>query len=157
MKKFTLSAMLAISLLLGHKASAQKLIAQEDCHDSVIMQEADSVEAAYTKAGYLLLKASSVSMQSQYELPIVLPLNKGDWYQFIFIGDPGSVLYETRIYDWNEKQLQYQKKNHGDSSYNIIDCSFVPDVSQYYMIKPLQVNKKKKKMCGYVLLFKKTS
>ena len=83
-------------------------------------------------------------------------LNKGDWYQFIFIGDASSLVYEVRMYDWNEKQIQYIRKNFGDPSYNIIDYSYVPDESQYYMIKPLQVNKKKKKMCGYVMLLKRT-
>jgi hypothetical protein len=152
MKHFFLLVMLAV---VNHTGYTQT-ITQVDCTDSLIVREADSVKDAYEKLGYILLRENSVSMQSQYELPILLPLTKNDWYQFIFIGDPSSILYEVRTYDWNEKQIQYQRKNHGDSSYNIIDFSFIPETSQYYMIKPLQVNKKKKKMCGYVILFKRT-
>ena len=153
MKHFFLLIMLAV--VVSHKGYTQAIM-QVDCTDSLIVREADSVKDAYEKLGYTLLRENSVSMQSQYELPILLPLTKNDWYQFIFIGDPSSILYEVRTYDWNEKQIQYQRKNHGDSSYNIIDFSFIPETSQYYMIKPLQVNKKKKKMCGYVILFKRT-
>jgi hypothetical protein len=156
MKYFYSFILLTISLLLSHPVQAQKLIKQVDCADSAIIQEADSITDAYEKLGYELLRETSVSMRSQYELPIVLPMNKGDWYQFIFIGDASSILFEVRIFDWNNKQLQYERKNHGDPDCNIIDCHFVPDESQYYVLKPLQVNKKKKDMCGYVILLKRT-
>jgi hypothetical protein len=156
MKKFSLIVTLAISLLLSHKTYAQQAIAQADCVDSVIVHQADSVKELYAKQGFILVRENAVSMVSQYELPIVLQLGKGEFYQFVFIGDAASVLYELRMYDWNEKQIQYIKKNQGDPSYNIIDFSYVPETTQYYMIKPLQVNKKKKKMCGYVMLFKRS-
>jgi hypothetical protein len=155
MKQISLIAMLAISLLLSHKTYAQQAIAQADCVDSVIIHQADSVKELYAKQGFLLVKENALSMESRYELPIVLELGKGEFYQFVFIGDAASILYELRMYDWNEKQIQYIKKNQGDPSYNIIDFSYIPEATQYYMIKPLQVNKKKKKMCGYVLLFKR--
>jgi hypothetical protein len=156
MKHFPLSAILFISFLFSPKSYGQKTVALSDCVDSVIIHQADSIRDQFTRQGFILLKETSVSMESQYELPIVLPLNKGEWYQFIFIGDPSSVLYEVRIYDADEKQLVYQKKSLGDADYNTISYSFIPDASQYYMIKPLQVNKKKKKMCGYVMLLKRT-
>jgi hypothetical protein len=156
MKKIPLFTVLLVACLFSPKGYGQNTIALSDCVDSLIIHEADSIKQEFINQGFILLKETSVSMENQYELPIVLPLNKGDWYQFIFIGDPTSVLYELRMYDWEEKQIQYQKKNFGDPSFNIISYSFVPNVSQYYMIKPLQVNKKKKKMCGYVMLLKRT-
>ena len=144
-----------VTCLLNLKGYGQKTIALSDCVDSLIIREADSIKQVFASQDFILLKETSVGMVNQYELPIVLPLNKGDVYQFIFIGDPTSILYELRMYDWEEKQIQYLKKNFGDPDFNIISYSFTPDVSQYYMIKPLQVNKKKKKMCGYVMLLKK--
>jgi hypothetical protein len=155
MKYFPLLAILLVSFLFSPKSYGQKIILS-DCIDSGIIHQADSIKDQFTRQGFILLKESSVGMESQYELPIVLPLNKGEWYQFIFIGDPSSVLFEVRIYDADEKQIVYQKKSLGDADYNMISYSFIPDASQYYMIKPLQVNKKKKKMCGYVLLLKRT-
>jgi hypothetical protein len=156
MKYFSTLLVLTASILFSYTGYAQKAIPLNDCTDSAMTRQADSIKDVYEKQGFILLKETSVSMENQYELPIVLPLNKGDWYQFIFIGDASSLVYEVRMYDWNEKQIQYIRKNFGDPSYNIIDYSYVPDESQYYMIKPLQVNKKKKKMCGYVMLLKRT-
>jgi hypothetical protein len=61
------------------------------------------------------------------------------------------------MYDWNEKQVVYQKKMWGDVDGNIISYSYIPRFTEYHMMKPVQVNKKKKKeLCGYVMLLKKT-
>ena len=95
-------------------------------------------------------------MESEYEMPVVVPLTEGTWYQFVFIGEYTSKLYEVRMYDWNEKMVVYQKKQWGDVDGNIISFSYIPKFSEFHMIKPLQVNKEKKKnLKGYVMLFKK--
>jgi hypothetical protein len=61
------------------------------------------------------------------------------------------------MFDWNEKQVVYKKNQWGDVDGNIISYNYVPQFTEYHMIKPLQVNKKKKKLCGYVLLLKKNT
>ena len=88
-------------------------------------------------------------------MPIVVPMSQGALYEFVFIGDPSSRLYEVRMYDYDEKQVVYQKKMWGDVDGNIISYAYTPQFSEYHMIKPVQVNKTKKKMCGYVMLLKK--
>ena len=111
----------------------------------------------YAKDGFIVLKEASITMQSEYEMPVLVPLNQGSWYQFVFIGDISSKLYEVRMFDYNEKQVIYQKKMWGDVDGNIISYSYVPQFSEYHMMKPVQVNKTKKKgLCGYVMLLKKT-
>ena len=94
-------------------------------------------------------------MQSEYEMPIVVPMSQGTEYEFVFIGDPSSRLYEVRMFDWDEKQVVYQKKMWGDVDGNIISYAYVAKFTEYHMIKPVQVNKNKKKLCGYVILLKK--
>ena len=95
-------------------------------------------------------------MESQYEMPVIVPLTQGSWYQFVFIADQGSRLAEVRMFDWNEKQVIYQKKQPGLIDNNIINYNYIPKVSEYHMIKPVQINKKKKKnLWGYVILLKK--
>ena len=84
-------------------------------------------------------------MESEYEMPVIVPLTQGSWYQFVFIGDVSSKLYEVRMFDWNEKQVVYQKKMWGDVDGNVIRYDYIPKVTEYHMIKPVQVNKKKKK------------
>jgi len=151
--------LLFLANLLAFSAAifAQKdVIRIESCSNAQIQHQVDSLKDLYSKDGFILLKEASVAMQSEYELPVIVPLTQGSWYQFIFIGDYTSKLYEVRMYDWDEKMVVYQKKQWGDVDGNVISYSYIPKFSEYHMIKPVQVNKQKKNVCGYVMLFKKS-
>lgn len=149
------SLLLAIAALCTIGVSAQTAIRQGSCSDPGIIQQADSIKQLLTKQGFVVVKEASISMESNYEIPVIVPLTQGSWYQFVFIGDAASRLYEVRMFDWEEKQVVYQKKEWGDVDGNVISYSYIPQLSQYHMIKPLQINKKKKELCGYVMLLKK--
>jgi hypothetical protein len=136
-------------------SNAQDVIKQAPCSELSILQQADSIKKDLAKQGFVLVKEVSMNMQSEYEMPVIVPLNQGSWYQFVFIGDISSKLYEVRMFDWNEKQVIYQKKYWGDVDGNVISYSYIPRFSEYHIIKPVQVNKKKKSLCGYVMLLKK--
>ena len=145
-------------LNLPHFLLAQNdVIRQQTCEGNPFQQTVDSLKQYYGAQGYSVLREASMTMESEYEMPIVLPMTQGVGYQFIFIGDPTSRLYEVRMYDYAEKQVVYKKNMWGDVDGNIISFNYIPQASEYHMIKPVQVNKNKKKMCGYVLLLKKTS
>ena len=109
------------------------------------------------KQGFMVVKEASVQMVSEFEMPVIVPLAEGSWYQFVFIGDMSSRLYEVRMYDWNEKQVVYQKKYWGDVDGNVISYSYIPKFSEFHMMKAVQVNKKKKDICGYVMLLKRVN
>jgi hypothetical protein len=147
----------ALILLISLTIAAQKddVIRIQPCSDSLIMHEVDSLKSFYSKNGFALLKEATITMQSEFELPVIVPLNEGNWYQFIFIGDYSSQLYEVRMYDWDEKMVVYQKKQWGDVDGNIISYSYIPKFTEYHMMKPVQVNKRKKNLCGCVMLFVK--
>jgi hypothetical protein len=148
--------LLLLMLVSGLFAGAQEVIKLQNCNNPEINRQVDSLKALYAKDGFVVLKEASVSMESEYELPVIVPLQQNSWYQFVFVGEPTSRLYEVRMYDWNEKQVVYQKKMWGDVDGNIISYSYQPQFSEMHMIKPVQVNKHKKKgLCGYVLLLKK--
>ncbi len=132
------------------------LIRQQSCDGNPYQQTVDSLKKIYAAQGFSLLREASMTMESEYEMPIVLPMTQGTLYQFIFIGDPTSRLYEVRMFDWSEKQVVYKKNQWGDVDGNIISYDYIPKFTEYHMIKPVQVNKNKKKMCGYVMLLKKT-
>ncbi len=134
---------------------AQDVIRQTACTVASILQQADSIKQELAKQGFLVVKEASMTMESEYEMPVIVPLTQGSWYQFVFIGDMSSKLYEVRMFDWNEKQVIYQRKHWGDVDGNVISYSYIPRFSEYHMMKPLQVNKKKKGLCGYVMLLKK--
>jgi hypothetical protein len=135
---------------------AQDVIRQSACSDTFISHQVDSLKKEYAKQGFVILKEASMTMESEYEMPVIVPLTEGSWYQFIFIGDISSKLYEVRMFDWDERQVVYQKKMWGDVDGNVISYSYIPKFSEYHMMKPVQVNKKKKNLCGYVMLLKKT-
>ena len=155
MKTKLLLSIILLSACLG--AHAQDVIRQQSCEDNFISLQVDSLKTLYSKDGYVLLKEASIAMESEFEMPVIVPLTQGSWYQFVFIGDYSSRLYEVRMFDWNEKQVVFQQKKWGDVDGNIISYSYIPKFSEFHMMKPVQINKKKKKnLCGYVMLFKKT-
>lgn len=157
MKK--LFILLAVALSAGFTTFAQKdnVIRVKECSNNDILKQVDSLKQLYAKDGFSVIKEASISMESEYEMPVIVPLTGGSWYQFVFVGDISSRLYEVRMFDWSEKQVVYQKKMWGDVDGNIISYSYIPKFTEFHMMKPVQVNKKKKKdLCGYVMLLKKT-
>jgi hypothetical protein len=134
---------------------AQEVIHQESCDIKSYLTEIDSLKFFFKSKGFIVLKEASMSMESAYEMPIIVPMTQGSMYEFVFIGDPSSRLYEVRMYDWAENQVVYKKNMWGDVDGNIISYAYIPQSSEYHMIKPVQVNKSKKKLCGYVMLLKK--
>ena len=142
-------------LYLTTSSSAQEVIRQQSCDVTIIKNHIDSLKLLFSQNNFALVREASMTMESEYEMPIVVPLTEGSLYRFVFIGDPTSRLYEVRMYDFDEKQVIYEKKMWGEIDGNIINYQYVPRFTEYHMIKPLQVNKQKKKLCGYVMLFKK--
>jgi hypothetical protein len=143
-------------LLAVFSLRAQDVIRLQECRNESIQKQADSLKQLYARDGFQVIKETSLAMESEYEMPIVAPLQQGSWYQFVFIGDYTSRLYEVRMYDWDEKQVVYQKKMWGDVDGNIISFSYIPKFTEFHMFKPVQQNKQKKKeLCGYVMLLKK--
>jgi hypothetical protein len=150
--------MLSFAFLFSTDILAQNdVIRQQSCEGNPYQQTVDSLKKVYATQGFTLLREASMTMESEYEMPIIMPMTEGTWYQFVFIGDPSSRLYEVRMYDYNEKQVIYKKNMWGDIDGNIISYDYIPKFSEYHMIKPVQVNKSKKKLCGYVMLLKKNA
>ena len=142
-------------LLCSRQLKAQEQIHQESCDFKSYVTAIDSLKTFFASKGFIVLKEASMSMQSAYEMPIIVPMTQGSLYEFVFIGDPSSRLYEVRMYDWEENQVVYKKNLWGDVDGNIISYGYIPRSSEYHMIKPVQINKTKKTLCGYVMLLKK--
>ncbi|MGQ0738672.1 MAG: hypothetical protein ACT4OJ_06395 [Bacteroidota bacterium] len=153
-KPFILAALFT---LLTSTVFSQQVIRHQSCSNESIGKQADSLRELYTKDGYILVREASMTMESEYEMPVIVPLTQGSWYQFVFIGDYSSRLYEVRMYDWQERMVIYRQKRWGDVDGNVISYTYIPKFSEFHMIKPVQVNKQKKKnLCGYVMMFKRT-
>ncbi|MDQ6902199.1 MAG: hypothetical protein M3139_04190 [Bacteroidota bacterium] len=149
-------ALIFILFQLQVPGYSQDVIRQVSCFDSTLKKEADSLKQKFFKQGFIVVREATMMMESEYEMPVIVPLTEGSWYQFVFIGDLSSKLYELRMYDFNEKQVVYIKHYGADNLANIISYSYIPKFTEYHMIKPVQVNKlKKKNVCGYIIMFKK--
>lgn len=143
-----------IALTLGAFSSrSQDVIRQRSCNSQSISAQVDSIKKTYEQSGFVVLKEASMTMESEYEMPVIVPMTQGAWYNIVFIGDPTSKMNEVRMYDYDEKQVFY-KKLYGFEG-NIISYTYMPKFSEWHMIKPVQVNKGKKDCCGYILLLKK--
>ncbi len=154
MKKIQL---LFLFILFAGGVFSQDVIKLQECNNPGIQLQVDSLKKLYAKDGFVVLKEASIMMESEYEMPVIMPLTQGSWYQFVFIGEPTSRLYEVRMYDWSERQVVYKKHMWGDVDGNVISYSYIPQFSEFHLMKPVQVNKKQKKnLCGYVMLFKRT-
>lgn len=143
------------SCFLCTSVYSQDVIRLAACKDESITKQADSLKAVFSKQGFVVAKEATIAMESEFEMSVMVALTEGSWYQFIFIGDPASKLYETRMFDSDDKQVVYQKKLNGDEEYNVISFSYIPKFSEFYAIRPVQVNKKNKHVCGHVILLKK--
>jgi hypothetical protein len=151
------SLFFSLVFFISINASSQDVIRVQSCTNELINRQVDSLKKSYTEEGFQLLKEASISMESEFEMPVIVPLTEGTWYQFVFIGEYTSRLYEVRMYDWEEKMVIFRQKRWGDVDGNIISYTYIPKVSEFHMMKPVQVNKEKKKdLCGYVMLFKRT-
>lgn len=135
-------------------AQGQQILRSQECIDQKIHLQADSLKQLLSLNAFKQVKEASISMESGYEWPIMAPLQAGMWYEFVFIADTESKLLELRMYDEQEKEVIY-KKNYGDINGNIIRFSYRPKWNTWHSIRPVQINKKKKQLCGYILLFKK--
>jgi len=157
MKNYFISYVCILFLLAGHfSVKGQDVIKQVSCFDSTLKREADSLKASFSKDGFIVVREATMMMESEYEMPVIVPLTQGSWYQFVFIGDMSSKLFEVRMYDFNEKQVIYVKHYGQDKMANIISYSYIPKFTEYHMIKPVQVNKEKKNnVCGYIMMLKK--
>ena len=148
--------LLILMLSIFSANSQSNVIKVQSCNDQLIAHQADSLKKLYSDDGFVLLKEASITMESEFEMPVIVPLTQGSLYQFVFIGDYTSRLYEVRMFDWSEKQVVFKQKKWGDIDGNIISYEYQPQFSEFHMMKPVQVNKQKKKnLCGYVMMFKK--
>lgn len=154
------TALVMASVAIMHTAEAQgrnadiiyNTVSKINTH---ITSQADSIKTMFERDGFMVVREAAINMESEYEMPVIMALTEGSWYQFVFIADETSSLNEVRMYDWDEKQVVYQRK-YGYSEGNVISYSYIPKNSEYHMMKPVQVNKKKKKeLMGYVIMFKK--
>lgn len=156
MKNLIFSALVLLVITSSETTQAQELIRQQSCQSQAVQHQIDSLKRYYSSHGFSLMREASMQMESQYEMPIIVPLTQGEWYSFVYVGNPESRLHEVRMYDYMEKMVIYRKNLKKDPTANVINFTYEPASSEYHIIKPVQIHNKQKELCGYVMLFKRT-
>ncbi|ULQ56769.1 hypothetical protein KJS94_00985 [Flavihumibacter rivuli] len=154
-KGLLLTLYMAISALTG--ICQDNVVELKPCDASAYRQQIDSIKIFYAKNGFTLLRQDSALMESGYETPIMAPMQARGWYAFVFIGDPEAFPSEIRMYNLSGAREEAINRPRGSKGPNILRFTFEPLTTDYYLIKPVQVNKKKKLLCGYFMLFKRTN
>src|SRR5258706_10943250 len=77
----------ATVMLFCSVSFSQDVIRLQSCQDDFISKQVDSLKKTYSKGGIALLKEASITMESEFEMPVIVPLPEGTLYQFVFIGD----------------------------------------------------------------------
>lgn len=143
-----------ILLIGGLFLSAATASAQDACDQKGIQRQIDSLKSVFKSKGFEIIQEASVSMESENELPVIVPMKMGTPYQVVFIGDAQSQSYEVKMFDFREKQVFHSRTNNGKT--NIITYAYTPQMSEYHLISTSQTNSvRKKNLCGYILLLKK--
>ena len=52
----------------------QDVIRQVSCFDSTLKREADSLKASLSKQGFVVVREATMTMESEYEMPVIVPL-----------------------------------------------------------------------------------
>ena len=132
---------------------AQEVIRQAPCFDATMKRQADSLITSMSLQGFKMVKEAAMPMENRFEMPVLLPVTAGTSYRVAFIGDVKARLYEVRMYDDAEQELVYKKQGIEN---NIISYSFIPNSTEYHLIKPVQAGKRRiKKFCSFILIFRK--
>jgi len=115
----------------------------------------DSLKKYNADQGYKLVKEAPLSMLSDVEMAVLLPLEKDKWYRFIFIGDNLAEGNEIRLYDHSNRQVLFQKNHWEENGLHITQCNLRARESDYHLMKPTQISQWKKKLHAYLLLLEK--
>jgi hypothetical protein len=119
------------------------------------LYQIDSIKTLFAEQGFSMVKESAVQMINNYESEIFLPLKQNQWYKFVFVGDLSSKSFQQRLYDFGEKKVIIINQKIKDAEANIIQFDYIPMFAEFHALKSLQINKTKKLVKGYFLLFRK--
>lgn len=142
--------MLGLSLL-SFRGLAQD--AKVGCEDKAIRYQGEQIKKEFKAQGMTVTRDAMVSMDSRQPFPIGVQLEKGKFYQFIYIGDRRASKIDFELYDGEDKKLDTRTlKNPMEN--NAIVYAFMPDKSDIYLIVLTQ-KWKTKPMCGSFTVMEK--
>ncbi|MGN6569299.1 MAG: hypothetical protein ACTHJ0_15170 [Flavipsychrobacter sp.] len=126
------------------------------CVDKVIKLQAEDLKQTFMKQDMVVYRDAMMSMESQTPFPVAVQLNKGQLYQFIFVGSRESAKITMELFDGDDKKLEQRTAGATSSNPNgnYIIYSFIPEKTDLYLIVLTQ-KLKNRTMCGSFTIMQK--
>lgn len=141
LKIFSFSAVCLF--FLNANMFAQKTVGS--CHDINISEQAEALKKSFAKQGMIVFQEAMLQMTSMEPAPIVVRLQQGISYQFIYIGNETASRIIMEVFDGRNKKTDEKIERGSDNS---IVYRFTPPATDNYLITLIQ-KKGTKDMCGY--------
>ncbi len=140
-------------------SNAQNSKAQLGCKDVNLLVQADEQKQNLIAQGFELVNDGMLNMASREEFPVVVRLQAGVFYHFVFLGNSRAKKMNLKLFDPGnilqiEKQLEPLQKSN-----NIISFSFTPANSGSYTLLLHQIMKQElfkgpEHVCGSLSILK---
>ena len=141
--RITLAVLLCLQTVAAFSQSAQQI----GCVEPVLRQQARELQQQFIEQGFTVSRDAMIHMSSNEPFPVVVELQKGVFYQFIFIGNTRAQKLTLELYDNDQKRLALKTSHTGKDEANYIFFSFVPEKSGPYVFALTQ-KVKQKAFCG---------
>ncbi|XZF14820.1 hypothetical protein ACTHGU_01675 [Chitinophagaceae bacterium MMS25-I14] len=151
MKQFLLSMALGIAACCtAYTSDAQKQNSQNasvGCMDPSIRLQSQEIKQHFLKQGFVVYKDAMISMSSMEPYPVIVELQRGQFYQIIFIGNIGDSKMRLEVYNGHDQKIDEKLVMRNREQPNYITYSFVPEQTDSYLFTLMQ-KMKNKDMCG---------
>lgn len=153
MKSVFLRIALGLSLACISNITYAQQNASVGCMDASIRLQSQEIKQHFLKQGFEVYKDAMISMSSMEPYPVIVDLQKGMFYQIIFVGNVGDSKMKMEVYDGHDTKLDEKLVMRNRDQNNFISYSFTPEQSDTYMFLLLQ-KMKAKDMCGSFTILK---
>jgi len=133
-------------LLFALTASAQQKQGV-GCIDPGLRQQAHEMKQGFEAQGFEVMRDAMIHMSDRVPFPVVIDLEKGVFYQIIFIGNTRAARLTLETYDSQNKRMDERVSATGKNQPNYISFSFTPEKTGPYVFSLLQ-KMKRKGFCG---------
>lgn len=147
MKSLLYCLALSCSFLAVSPALHAQQKASVGCIDGAIRLQAQEMKDYYLKQGFEVFRDAMISMSSMEPYPVIVQLQKGTFYQIIFVGNTADSKIKLELYDGHDNKLDEKTVERNREQPNYISYSITPENSDTYMFMLMQ-KLKNKEMCG---------
>lgn len=133
--------LLLLAQCMGFAAAAQTTAASLGCKDATILTQASELQNNLVNQGFEVLNNAMLSMDSRTELPIVVRMKQGEFYQVVFVGNTRSNRINLDLFHQKRKLVLHKEQRPMKQTSNAISFSFSPEETDDYTFTLSQVIK----------------